>query len=122
MLKESVPQLAIKYSVQPAFTDVTKKFGSEVSGYGGWQSRININNFDDYLTLLKNQSVTHLIIDTENNVRFINDKLRSDLKHVFDNEEMYPFLIKEYDSKEKGFKYHLKLFKIDYIHYKQLKD
>ena len=122
VLKESVPQLAIKYSVQPAFTDVAKEFGSEVSGYGGWQSKININNFDDYLTLLKNQSVTHLIIDTENNVRFINDKLRSDLKHVFDNEEMYPFLIKEYDSKEKGFKYHLKLFKIDYIHYKQLKD
>ena len=72
--------------------------------------------------MLKNQSVTHLIIDTENNVRFINDELRSDLKHVFDNEEMYPFLIKEYDSKKNGFKYHLKLFKIDYIHYEQLKD
>ena len=26
----------------------------------------------------------------------------------------YPFLIKEYDSKENGFNYHLKLFKIDY--------
>jgi hypothetical protein len=126
VLKESVPQLVIKYSVQPSFSSrsagFTESIKSDVNRYGGWQSRININNFDDYLTLLKNQSVTHLIIDTENNVRFINDELRSDLKHVFDNEEMYPFLIKEYDSKEKGFKYHLKLFKIDYIHYEQLKD
>jgi len=126
VLKESVPQSDIKYSVQPSSSSrsasIMESIKSDVSRYGGWQSRININNFDDYLTLLKNQSVTHLIIDTENNVRFINDELRSDLKHVFDNEEMYPFLIKEYDSKKNGFKYHLKLFKIDYIHYEQLKD
>ena len=119
ILKKSLPGIVIKYTLQPGGLERQSIEMQDVSEYGGWQSRININNFDDYLTLLKNQSVTHLIIDTENNVRFINDELRSDLKYVFDNEEMYPFLIKEYDSKEKGFKYHLKLFKIDYDLYNE---
>ena len=55
------------------------------------------------------------MIDEKNNTILINDKLRSDLIHVFNNEEKYPFLTKEYDSKENGFKYHIKLFKINYL-------
>ena len=35
-------------------------------------------------------------------------------QNIFHNEKNYPFLIKEYDSKENGFKYHVKLFKINY--------
>ena len=87
----------------------------DISEYGGWQNTININNFEDYLTLLKKQNVTHLILDGEHTGSiFINDELISDLIYIFKNEEYYPFLIKEYDSKENGFKYHLKLFRIDY--------
>ena len=37
-----------------------------------------------------------------------------EFKQVFDNEKEFPYLIKEYDSKENGFKYHVKLFRINY--------
>lgn len=36
------------------------------------------------------------------------------LKDAFYNAEKYPFLIKEFDSKETGFEYHVKIYKIDY--------
>ena len=36
------------------------------------------------------------------------------LEKIFDNEKEFPYLIKEYDSKENGFKYHVKLFRINY--------
>ena len=45
---------------------------------------------------------------------FINNELRSQLSDVFANEQKYAFLIKEYDSKDQGFQYHLKLFRINY--------
>ena len=73
-----------------------------------------INSFDEYLILLKKQNVTHLLIDEKNIVRLINDNLRKELVYVFHNEHEFPFLTKEYDSKENGFTYHLKLFKINY--------
>ena len=34
--------------------------------------------------------------------------------NVFKNEEKYPYLIKQYDSIEYGYTYHVKIFKIDY--------
>ena len=36
------------------------------------------------------------------------------LEKIFDNEKEFSYLIKEYDSKENGFNYHLKLFRINY--------
>ena len=41
-------------------------------------------------------------------------ELSLNLLDIFNHENKYPFLVKEYDSKENGFNYHLKLFKIDY--------
>jgi len=115
ILKKSMPEIVIKYTLQPRALEKRSIEMQDVSEYGGWENRIDINNFEEYLTLLKKQNVTHLILDGEhNNPLFINDELISDLKYVFKNEEDYPFLIKEYDSKENGFKYHLKLFRIDY--------
>jgi len=117
VLKESLPEMMIKYTLQTARLE-KQSIENDVNKYGGWEDRITINNFEDYLTLLKRQNVTHIILDNEHNTPlFINDELVSDLKYVFKNEEDYPFLIKEYDSKENGFKYHLKLFRIDYSLY-----
>jgi hypothetical protein len=114
-LKKSLPEIVIKYATQPGGLEKRSIETRDISEYGGWQDRIDINNFEDYLTLLKKQNVTHFILDGEHNTPlFINDELASDLKYAFKNEEDYPFLIKEYDSKENGFKYHLKLFRIDY--------
>ena len=50
---------------------------------------------------------SHLIADSKDN--------RTEfLKDVFENEDKYPYLIKEWDTKDEGFAYHVKIFKIDY--------
>ena len=72
------------------------------------------DNLRDYFQVLNNQKITHLILDKYANVGWLNDELRLHLRDIFYHEDKYPFLIKEYDSKENGFNYHLKLFKIDY--------
>jgi hypothetical protein len=51
--------------------------------------------------------LTHLVIDDA--------ETRPDfLKNVFYNEEKYPYLIKVFDSKDYGYKYAVKIFRIDY--------
>ena len=56
--------------------------------------------------------MSHLVIDE-------NQSRPDFLKDVFYNEEKYPFLKIEFDSKEKGFQYHVKAFKIDFDIYKK---
>ena len=73
-----------------------------------------IDNLRDYFQVLENQKITHLLLDEFNNTPLINDELRLHLIDIFNHENKYPFLVKEYDSKENGFNYHIKLFKIDY--------
>ena len=119
-LKNSLPEIVIKYASMPGGLESRSIEMRDINEYGGWENRIDINNFEDYLTLLKKQKITHLILDGEHNTPlFINEELTSVLKYIFKNEEDYPFLIKEYDSKENGYKYHLKLFRIDYDSYDQ---
>ena len=67
-----------------------------------------------------NQKITHLLLDEINNSSLINDELRLHLRDIFNHENKYPFLVKEYDSRENGFNYHVKLFKIDYDLYNEL--
>jgi len=73
-----------------------------------------IDNLRDYFQLLEKQKITHLLLDEFNNSPLINDELRLHLRDIFNHENKYPFLVKEYDSKENGFNYHVKLLKIDY--------
>ncbi len=68
---------------------------------------------DEYLELGKANGLTHLIVDEKNYPTY----RMPFLKDVFDNEEKYPYLIKQYDSVEHGFSYHAKIFKIDYSKY-----
>ena len=64
--------------------------------------------------MLKKQKITHLLLDGINNTKEIDDELRFHLIDIFNHESKYPFLVKEYDSRENGFNYHVKLFKINY--------
>lgn len=52
------------------------------------------------------EKITHIVVKEDNNPVFLND--------IFENEEKYDYLIKEYDSKENGHDTHLKLFRINY--------
>ena len=52
------------------------------------------------------EKITHIVVKEDNDPVFLND--------IFENEEKYDYLIKEYDSKEKGHDIHFKLFRINY--------
>jgi len=65
ILKKSMPEIVIKYTLQPRALEKRSIEMQDVSEYGGWENRIDINNFEEYLTLLKKQNITHLILDGE---------------------------------------------------------
>ena len=72
--------------------------------------RLSINEFnfqEDFIVFGKENGLTHLVIDKSQNMPdFLID--------VFNNEKKYQYLIKEFDSQEYGYSYHVKKFKIDY--------
>jgi hypothetical protein len=74
---------------------------------------LDLYNLRDYFQFLEKQKVTHLFLDKYSGAQ-LQHELSLNLLDIFNHENKYPFLIKEYDSKENGFNYHLKLFKIDY--------
>ena len=65
------------------------------------------NSLENYIKESKKLGLTHLVIDDKKERNNI-------LVNVFKNEEKYPYLIKQYDSIEYGYTYHVKIFKIDY--------
>ena len=69
-------------------------------------STSNHENLENFI-LDSREDLTHLIVDE-------NSELPEFLQSIYYNEEKYEYLIKEYDSKEIGFKHHIKLFKIDF--------
>ncbi len=67
----------------------------------------NYSSLIEFIQENKINGLTHIVVDDQiNRSSFFED--------VFENESDYPYLIKEFDSIEEGFSYHLKLFKIDY--------
>ena len=54
-----------------------------------------------------NEDLTHIIVDD-------NSKLPEFLQDVYYNEEKYEYLDKVFDSNDRGFEHHTKLFKIDF--------
>jgi hypothetical protein len=81
--------------------------------YDSIQTKIDIlqtnehSTLKDFLNYAQNKKLEFLIVDNnENRSEFI--------KAVFKNEEKYPFLEKEFDSNDLGFKYKAKIFKINY--------
>ena len=57
--------------------------------------------------LITKNELSHLVVDgASNRPTFLND--------IFYHEDSFPFLIKVYDSKDDGYNYHVKIFRIDY--------
>jgi hypothetical protein len=66
-----------------------------------------INTLDDAINSGRENGLTHLVLDgSKNRPTFFND--------AFYYEEKYPYLEKIFDSKDYGYNYHLKIFKINY--------
>ena len=72
--------------------------------------RIDIFETDSIIDVIKRgkeNGLTHLVIDDkQNRPQFVKD--------ILINENGFPYLIKEFDSLEHGYKYQLKIYKIDY--------
>ncbi|NDB91079.1 MAG: hypothetical protein EB166_09815, partial [Thaumarchaeota archaeon] len=65
------------------------------------------SSLKEFLDYAKEQKLEFLLVDDQKSRPAF-------LKDILENESKYPFLIKEYDSSEQGFKYHVKIFRINY--------
>ena len=101
ILKEDMPQSKMTFTL----TD-------------DWEVVYDFDSLRDYFQFLEKQKITHLILDKYGNAKFQRE-LDLHLLDMFNHENKYTFLVKEYDSRENGFNYHLKLFKIDYDLYNE---
>ena len=65
------------------------------------------SSLDEYLKFGHNMGLTHLVLD---------DSKRTPIffREIFNENHIYPYITKIYDSAEHGYKYHVKIFKIDY--------
>jgi len=76
-------------------------------------TKYDFDSIDEYIQYGKENGLTHLVLDGNNvNLSLLND--------IFFNEEDYPYAIRVYDSLEHGYKYHVKIFKIDYQLFEKL--
>ena len=73
----------------------------------------DFNNVKEFINFYKDQKLTHLIIDQS-------EHMPEYMKEVLNNETKYQYLIKEFDSAELGYNYHVKLYKINYEIFEKL--
>jgi len=72
------------------------------------------DSLEKYIESSKSKGLTHLVVDVaKNRPNFLTD--------VFYHEEKYPYLVKVFDSWDHGYKYHLKIYKIEYQNFGQNK-
>jgi len=76
-------------------TSDTKKFSTD-----------GFETMKEFIKEFKDDKLTHLLIDGKDDNSFLNE--------VFVDENKYSYLTKEYDSSDYNYKYHLKIFKINY--------
>ena len=69
-----------------------------------------MHSLEEIMSVGFDKGLTHLVLD-ENKHRI------EIFQNMFNNEDEFPFLIKEWDSKDEGFKYHVKIFRIDWSIY-----
>lgn len=92
----------------PAFSNSIQR-GPQVISVDG-------SSIEDIIRIGKSNGLSYLVIDNLNNKpnrkAFFND--------IFYHEERYPYLVKTFDSKEHGYSYQVKIFKIDYKKFETL--
>ena len=70
---------------------------------------LKAETLEEYIKIGKENGLTHLVLDGKESAYH-----PYFFKDVFEHEEKYPYLMKEFDSLDYGYKYHLKIYKIDY--------
>ena len=75
---------------------------------------INHNKIDEFMESSRINGLTHVIINEDN----LEEEL---FDNIFSNEESFPYLKQEFNSREEGFSQHLKIFEIDYRKYDNMR-
>ena len=75
----------------------------------------NFNSIEEFLTKNEKNGLEHIVIDDSiDRPQF--------LREIFTNEEKYPYLEKVYDSNMDGYDYKVKIFKINFEKFHELRD
>ena len=89
----------------PAVLENTKDFPISSNNIEQHTTKVinisRVNSFEEFLKIGVEGGLTHLVVKEKNHYIFLDD--------IFENEERYSFLIKEYDSRETGYKENLKI-------------
>lgn len=68
---------------------------------------INYQSLKEFIENSRKNGLDHLVVDGDpDKQNFFND--------IYLNDQNYPYLKKIYDSSDFGYKYHVKIYKIDY--------
>ncbi len=87
--------------------DAKSKKISPVTICKGMDCKMGGSNLQEFIIEHKKEGLDHIVVDSiDHGAEYIQD--------VFHNEEKYPFLQKVFDSKENGYDYHVKIFRINY--------
>jgi len=87
---------------------------SSISDRFEFISTDEFNSIGEYFNFGKERNLEYIVIDNSpNQPQFMKD--------IFLNEEKYDFLIKEFDSKDQGFNYYVKIFRMDYEKFDSIK-
>ncbi len=82
-------------------------FGPKIVEMRTYYGEANYKSLIEFIEKNKNNGLDHLVLDGKNNrAVFFND--------VFINEKEYPYLTNIFDSTDYGYKYHVKIYKINY--------
>ena len=109
-------------SIYFEFIDVNEKFPklkNEIFEKHKIFPLTNYNNIEELLLNEQGNGLTHIIADKSQNTK--NQRQEFIIK-IYENENEYEFLKKIYDSKEDGFKYHMKIFEINYKLFNKYRD
>lgn len=107
-----------------SMNEFSKFFETDRKNY--FSIRHNIENNISIYDSNKANSVEELILNSEKKLTHIivdeSDSRKDYLKEIFTEKNNIDYLIKEFDSNEQGYDYHLKSFKIDYEKFAKLEN
>ena len=95
-----------KYVRIPGMIDHYPILSKDVS-FGPKVLDTNFKSLQEFIEKNKNEGLDHIVVDDNPNRQLF-------LKDVFENDKEYPFLIKEFDSKDFDLKCKVKIYRIDY--------
>ena len=102
-----IPEAKYYRSANIANLQTFPVLSSEIQDKIEWVELVGHDSLESYIGFGKKQGLTYLVVDDGiNQPSFLQD--------VFIHEEKYPYLLKEFDSKDFGYQYHVKIFRINY--------